>query len=133
MAAADVEILERAFAEVAEGNAAALAVIMDEGVRVYPRPEEPGVRAVYEGLEELEEYIVNWLSQWDDYEFEPVEFRDAGEQVLVVMRERGRMNQSDIELEENFTHSMRLRDGRIVEWRMYDTYEQGLEAVGLAR
>ena len=38
---------------------------------------------------------------------------------------------SAIEIEQEFSHSFRLRDGRIVEWRMYDGQDQALAAVGL--
>jgi hypothetical protein len=35
------------------------------------------------------DYLTNWYGQWDEYEFEPVEFIDAAEHVIVVTRERG--------------------------------------------
>src|SRR4051812_38341524 len=56
-------------------------------IRVYPRPEEPGVRACYEGWEELMEYLINWFSGWDEYTFEPDRFIDAGEYVIADVRE----------------------------------------------
>jgi ketosteroid isomerase-like protein len=105
---------------------------MDPEVRMYPRSEEPGVRTVYEGWDGVMEYLVNWYSQWEDYVVEPVKFLDAGDQVLVVLRERGRMERQDIEIEQEFSHSFRLREGRILEWRHYDSHRQALEAVGLS-
>ena len=41
------------------------------------------------------------------------------------------LNQSGIEVEQEFSHSYTVRDGKVVEWRHHDSYEQALEAVGL--
>jgi len=127
----DVRILKDVFDAMARGEVTALVQRTDEEIRVYPRPEEPGVRDVYEGWEGLEEYMVNWFSGWDDYGVEAVRFIDTGDEVIAVARERGRIEGSGMELVEDFTHSFRLRDGRIVEWRMYDSHAQALERFGL--
>jgi ketosteroid isomerase-like protein len=131
MSEENVELLRGVFEATAKGDAGAWLRAMDPRVRLYPRSEEPGVRGLYEGWDGVMEYMVNWYSQWDDYEAEPVEFVDAGDDVLVVIRERGRMGQSEIEIEEKFSHSFKLEAGRIVEWRHYDSNEQALEALGL--
>jgi ketosteroid isomerase-like protein len=131
MSQANVEVI-RAVADTArEGDVGAWLRAMDPDVRLYPRPEEPGVRPVYEGWEGVMEYMTNWFGQWEDYEADPVEYLDAGDRVLVVFLERGRMERGGIEIEQEFSHSFTLRDGRIVEWRSYDSHQQGLEAVGL--
>ena len=46
--------------------------------------------------------------------------------------ETGRMTRDGLEVEQDFSHSFRLRDGLIVEWRMHDSHRQALEAVGLS-
>ncbi|HKF79940.1 MAG TPA: nuclear transport factor 2 family protein [Thermoleophilaceae bacterium] len=132
MSQADVETLRALATTVAEGDATAWLRAMDPAVRVYPRSEEPGVRAVYDGWDGVMEYMVNWYSQWEDYEVEPLEFLDAGDQVLVVIQERGRMDREGLNVTQEFSHSFKLREGLVVEWRMYDSHEQALEAVGLS-
>jgi ketosteroid isomerase-like protein len=127
----NVEVLRVAFAEMADGDAMAVLRVSDENVRLYPRPEEPGVRPVYEGWEGCMEYFSNWYGQWDAYEISPVEFLDAGDHVVVVLHERGRLERSEIEIKQDFSHSFKLRDRRIIEWRMYDNHDQALDAVGL--
>ena len=97
-------------------------------IKLYPRPEEPGVLPVYEGWDGLLEWMVNWYSHWDDYVGEAIDILDAGDQVLVVMHERGRMARGELEVEQDFSHSFKVRDGQVVEWRMYDSHEQALEA-----
>jgi hypothetical protein len=64
--------------------------LLDPGIRVYPRSEEPGANYVYAGHDGLFEYLGNWLGQWDDYETEVISFQDAeANTVLVEMAERG--------------------------------------------
>jgi ketosteroid isomerase-like protein len=115
-----------------QGDVGVFFRLADPDCRVYPRPAEPGVAAEYQGLDGLMDYLTNWYSQWDEYEFEPVEIVDAGEYVLVVLRERGRMERTGVEVEHEFSHSFVLRDGQLVEWRAYDGYAEALEAVGLS-
>ena len=78
------------------------------------------------------DYLLNWYSQWDDYEVEPLEIIDAGEHVLVITLERGRVERTGMELVENFTHSFVLRDDKVTEWHMYKSRADALEAVGLS-
>ena len=47
------------------------------------------------------------------------------------MAERGHLKQSGITLDQEFTHSFTVEDGSVTEWRMYDSHEQGRQAVGL--
>jgi ketosteroid isomerase-like protein len=129
----NVELVKR-LAEAFLGNDFETSLsLMDPEIHVYPRPEEPGVDDVYRGHDGMFEWATNWYSQWDEYDAEPVSYRDApGDQVLVVFRERGRMDRAGIEVEEEFSHSFTVRDGRVVEWRQYDSYEQAIESLGLA-
>jgi ketosteroid isomerase-like protein len=105
---------------------------IDPGIRVYPRPEEPGADEVYVGHDAMFEYMGNWLGQWDEYSVEPVSYSDApGGRVLVVMMERGHMERSGIRLEEEFSHSFSVEGGMVTEWRMYDSHAQALEHLGV--
>ena len=106
--------------------------LTDPAVRVYPRSEEPGVKQVYTGHEGMFEYLGNWLSQWDDYETEPTSFQDApADRVLVEMAERGHLKKTGITLDEPFDHAFTVKNGKVTEWRMYDSHDQALEDLGL--
>jgi len=128
----NIELVKRLLLAYRQSDFPATLALLDEKVRVYPRSEEPGVSEVYEGHDGLFEYLGNWLGQWDDYETEPISFRDApGDQVMVVMTERGHLKRSGITLDEEFTHSFAVESGTVTEWRMYDSNPQALEALGL--
>ena len=129
----NVQLVRRLLLAYQHGDFPTALGLLDAGVRVYPRSEEPGVGEVYTGHDGLFEYLGNWLSQWDDYETEPISFREApGDRVMAVLGERGHMKRSGITLDQEFTHSFTVKDGRVTEWRMYDSNEQALEALGLS-
>lgn len=131
MAEGDAEIIRAVFAAAAEGDVGAWFRAAEPDVRVRPRPAEPDAADEYRGLDELMDYLVNWYSQWEEYEVEPVEIVDANDYVLAVVRERGRMESTGLAVEENFSHSFLLRGGKVAEWRMYDSHAEARAAVGL--
>jgi ketosteroid isomerase-like protein len=131
MSQENVEIVRAALQASADGDAGVIFQVASPECRVYPRPAEPDAAQEYRGLDGLMDYLTNWYGQWDEYEFELVQMLDAGEHVLVVLRERGRVERTGVEVEEEFSHSFVLRGGEIVEWHMYDSHAEALEAVGL--
>lgn len=133
MSEENVQTLRRLFDALSEGDVSAWFQGADADIRVHPRSAEPDAADEYRGLDGLMDYLVNWFSQWDSYESEPLEIIDAGEHVLVVARERGRMERTGMEVVEEFWHSFVLRDGKVTEWNMYDSHEDALEAVGLSQ
>jgi ketosteroid isomerase-like protein len=100
-------------------------------IKLYPRDDEPGVKSCYEGWEELLEYLGNWYSGWQDYIFEPIQFIDAGDWVIVDAMETGIAEQSGLRVEESFAHAVRIEDGKFVEWRMFGRLHEALEALGI--
>lgn len=132
MSQENVQTLRRLFEAASDGDVGVWFQGADPDIRVYPRPDEPDAADEYRGLDGLMEYLMNWYSQWDVYESEPLEMIDAGEHVLVIARERGRVERTGMEVVEDFTHSFVLRDGKVTEWRMYDSHAEALEAVGLS-
>jgi ketosteroid isomerase-like protein len=132
MSQENLEIVRAAFEAVSDGDAGVFFQMASPDIRVYPRPEEPDAADEYRGLEGLMDYLVNWYGQWDDYDVEPLNLIDAGEQILVITRERGRVRSTGMDLVEDFHHSFVIRDGKAVEWRMYDSRAEALDAVGLS-
>jgi ketosteroid isomerase-like protein len=129
----ELEVVKRLLLAVERSDLQSVLGLVDPHVLVFPRSEEPDVKEVYEGHEGAFEYLGNWYSQWDDYESEPRDYREAsGGRILVTMAERGHLKQTGITLDEDFWHSFTVRDGKIAEWRMYDSYDQALEALGLS-
>jgi ketosteroid isomerase-like protein len=101
-----------------------------ESIKLYPRPEEPGVRSCYEGMDGLIAYLGNWYSGWAEYTAEPVEWLDKGDYVVVDFREVGVAKDSGIRVEETFAHAFKVEGGKIAEWRMFGPIDEALAAIG---
>jgi ketosteroid isomerase-like protein len=67
----------------------------------------------------------------DEHRFEPQEFIDAGDQVVVLQREYQRGKSSGVELSIDTASVLHLRDGRIVRMQGYMDRAAALEAAGL--
>jgi ketosteroid isomerase-like protein len=129
MSQENVDLIRRGSEALDRGDLEAWAAFFDDGVKLYPRPEEPGVEPVYEGMGGIGTYLGNWYSGWKEYTAEPVEFIDAGDYVVVDTREVGIAKGSGIRVEDNFAHAFKLADGMIVEWRMFGPVQEALAAI----
>ena len=87
-------------------------------------------RGIYRGRGEAMQFI-EALDVWADARFEPAEFIDAGDDVLVphAVHLRGR---DEIEVTVRATYVFTLRDGRCAAWRIYQEHAEALEAAGLS-
>lgn len=129
MSEENVDIVRRGFDAYSRGDGEAWLAGFSEKIKLYPRPEEPGVKDCYEGTDGVTEYLANWFSGWDEYTVEPEQYIDAGEYVIVDMREVGLAKQSGLRVEETFAHAFKVSDGKVVEWRMFGPVEEALQAI----
>jgi ketosteroid isomerase-like protein len=130
MSQENVEIVRRGFEAFQQNDFEAWFALASSEITLYPRPEEPCVKASYGGKEGIVDYLVNWYSGWMAYTAEATRFIDAGESVIVDVREVGTAEQSGMRVEENFAHAFKVVDGLIVEWRMFGPLSEALNALG---
>ena len=87
---------------------------------------------VYHGHDGVREFFRAWLSAFDGYYGHAGEFIDAGDAVVVSVRQGGRGKESGVEVEMPVVWQVyRLRGGLIVEIAPYETRAEALKAVGL--
>ena len=72
------------------------------------------------------------LDAWEERRFEPEDFIDAGDCVVVLQREYRRGRASGVELETETAVVFEVRDGRVVRIQGYMDPALALEAVGLS-
>jgi ketosteroid isomerase-like protein len=84
------------------------------------------------GHEGVAQSIVAWLSMWEQHELEAEEYIDAGEQVVVTTRLRGRGRLSGAVVEDRYFAVWTLRDRRAIAYREYTSKSDALKAVGLS-
>jgi ketosteroid isomerase-like protein len=102
---------------------------------VYVMVDEPGSH-VYVGLAEMARAWRSFLSAWEDYRIEPVEYRLLdGERVLVIVRAHGRGKSSGVELDESTRHHganlFHLRDRRVARLDAYFDVRHAFADLGL--
>jgi ketosteroid isomerase-like protein len=90
----------------------------------------PGTQ-LYPGIEGARTFIAEWLEAWDDWELEVERFVDAGEDVVAIVRQRGRSKASGVLVDMHFAQVWTLREGKQLRMRMYADPDDALEAAGL--
>jgi ketosteroid isomerase-like protein len=66
----------------------------------------------YDGHDGFREYWRDTQRIWDHFHFEPEQFIDDGDRVLVIGRGSGRAKGSGIEIDQAFAMLWKVRDGR---------------------
>jgi ketosteroid isomerase-like protein len=95
-------------------------------------PELPD-RATYEGKEGFRERYRHFTEIWGDFVMKPVEFIDAGDDVVVaVIAMTGRGMGSDAPMDAAAVFVYEIRDGKIARDRPFTSRSQALEAAGLS-
>ena len=115
--------------EVFEGDTTAAAALFDPEVEIHPPEGAVGgsIQRGYEGV------VRNWndlLATFDEFLIDPLEFHEAGDQVVVIQHNIGRMR----EMEVDETHSVlfTLRDRRISRIQVFASRDGAREAASVA-
>jgi ketosteroid isomerase-like protein len=131
MSQENVEIVRRVFEALIQRDLDAVVQPYAPEV-VVDWSRSPGVEAgVYHGHEGARRLVQSFFDAWDRITLAPEEFIEHGEYVVVPNRARfwGR-DGIEVEARGVFVHT--LRNGRIVELRLYRDRAEALRAVGLA-
>ena len=91
-------------------------------------PEEQ----TYAGIAGAEAFLGAWTAAWDDWELDVEEYRDGGEKVVALVRQRGRSKAAGMPVDMFFAQVWTIRDGVQVLMEMYSDPAEALGAVGLA-
>jgi ketosteroid isomerase-like protein len=77
------------------------------------------------------ERLREFLSPWEDWRCEAVEYIDAGDRVVVFTRYTGKGKESGFEVDTPGAHVWTMRDGKATRLEVFPTREPALEAAGL--
>jgi ketosteroid isomerase-like protein len=94
----------------------------------------PDAAGVYHGHEGVRTYWRSWLSAWSDLHFEIQDVVDAGEQVVLLVRNQrqwGRVSGIPTDVPP-YGMVFTMREGKVIRWRGYPDQESALEAAGLS-
>jgi ketosteroid isomerase-like protein len=131
MSQENVELVRRAF-ELARHDPESFFSVCDPGIewdmsRLMPEPR------VYHGHDGVREFWRSWTGTWNDFDFQLEQAIDAGDDEVVASVHQGGIGRgSGVGVEQRFGQVWTVRNGRIVRFRAFLTFEAALEAVGLA-
>lgn len=126
MAASNVEIVRAAYDAFGRGELDAVLDFCDPDI-VIRDPERTGT--TFRGIEGLRRFWEEWFENWQEYLVEPNEFEEHGDQVLVRAAQIGRGKLSGVEIRQDLFNVFRLRDGRVVEYRLYSDRDMALASI----
>jgi ketosteroid isomerase-like protein len=96
--------------------------------------QAPGSTGVYRGHQGVRAFWREWLSPWRDLKFEIQDVLDAGDDVVLLIRNQrqwGRHSGIETALPP-YAQVLTFRNGKVVRWRAFPDQQSALEAVGLS-
>jgi ketosteroid isomerase-like protein len=130
MSQENVELVQRVTTAWERGDVSALIDALDPAMvtrRLPPLPD-PGQ---WDGVEGLFDVAADWGEAFSEWEMHFEEFVDAGDAVVVRVRQEAQGDHAGVPVSGVFWFVYAVRDGKVVGIDMYDRREQALEAVGL--
>jgi ketosteroid isomerase-like protein len=85
----------------------------------------------YVGVDEANEWLADWLESFEEWSLEVEEIFDAGDQMVAIVRQRGRAKHGGPEVEMRFAQVWAFRDGLAARVEIYADRNDALEAAGL--
>jgi ketosteroid isomerase-like protein len=104
--------------------------MVDERVEVHDH-DTPD-QGAYLGRGGVERWLQEWSEAWSDWEFEPEEFIDAGNAVIVVIRMHAKGAGSGVELDRQDAIVYRFSEDKILRTDYYNSKQQALEVAGVS-
>jgi ketosteroid isomerase-like protein len=129
MSRENVELVRRGYAAWDGGDLPAILGLLAEDVvtrRVAPLPD-PGT---FHGREGLLQVLAEWVEGFDEFAMHAEEYVEAGQQVVVRVRQVARGHRSGVPVEATFWFVHSMEDGKVAGLDLYATREDALEAVG---
>ena len=128
MSQQNVEAVRRAWEAFARHDNNAIFSLYDPEVEIH----DEFLDRVYRGSDGVREFFHEWLTVWDEHRWEVEDWIDAGDDVIAVLRSRGRGKLSGVPVEQRESHVWTLRDGKLRRLRIYASKDEALKAVGVA-
>jgi ketosteroid isomerase-like protein len=128
MSRENVDLVQQAFAAYFRGDELALRELADADITVTTRPTQPDV-ADHHGFDGLTAVLGEWAEAWDEYTFEILDVRDAGDVVIATARQGGKGKRSGLPIHDEVTFAFSLRSGRIARLQMFGSEQEALAAL----
>jgi ketosteroid isomerase-like protein len=128
MSQESVEVVRSGFSAFEQGDVSRMLELMADDLVTY-RADPDG--ATYHGKEGFLEATADWTEGFSDWSVIPEEFIDAGDFVVVHVRQIVRGEASGISVEGAFWFVFEVHDARVTRVSFYVRKVEALEAAGL--
>jgi ketosteroid isomerase-like protein len=126
----NVEALRGVYDRWSEGDFRASVDLLDPHVVFVLRPEFPDAGS-YLGIDGVARYMRDFLEPWVLITIEAEEFVDAGDNVIVAVRQRGVGRGSGAATEFRYFHVWSFRGGNVIRLESIRERAEALEAAGV--
>ena len=130
MSGENVETLRRAWKAWEKGEWDALYALYHPDIVWDASALEGPITGIYHGHDGVRQYFSEWLESFEAHEARAEKFIDAGDDVIVGIRLKGRGKASGVEVEMARCNIYRMRDGLAVRVELYENEAEALEAAG---
>ena len=137
MSRENVDLVRRAYALMADlsplrrGDYDVYLEVIAPDAELVPPAVYPDVQSSYIGPEDWRHWMDQIDDVFDDWGFEPEDFVDAGDRVVVLVRTSGTSKDSGVPVTIHAAHVHTVRDGLIRRFEVFLDREEALEAAGL--
>ena len=131
MSLQNVEIVRSALEAWNNGDAETALACADPNIEVREDPTLPDAE-VFHGADGLLASVAKGREVLGEVRYEPEEFIDLGERVLIVLRLTGRGTQSGVPVDQRISQLWTLCEGRVVCLESFFLRAHALEAAGLS-
>jgi ketosteroid isomerase-like protein len=125
-----VERLRNAYEAFGEGGVEAILDRVSPDLELRDRESAPD-RSTLVGGEGILELVRLNMEVFDELAFEPIEFLDRGDIVVVVLRQRVHGRSSGIAIDSETVHAWEFSEGRATRMQIYPDRRRALDALGL--
>jgi ketosteroid isomerase-like protein len=124
----NAELVVEALAAYQQGQDETVRGLMHPDVEIY---SEPGMinAGTFHGFDGFKAWTRQWEEAWQEITYEPVEFIEVDESLLVVaVRVTGKGAGSGLEIDRTFSYLYEIKAGRATRLHLYDNADKALEA-----
>ncbi len=98
----------------------------------YHAAREDPDSAIHRGIDAVNAQFARWVDAYPDLTVEPLEAKDAGDDVFLWVRFSGHGEGSGAPVEMELALVLRMRDGKVARIAEYSDRAEALEAAGLS-
>jgi uncharacterized protein len=114
------------------GDRESFLSILDPEIEWVARGGPPDLQGRFHGIDGAREYYARWASAWEEWDWEIEDARASDDLVVTRTWLTGRGRGSGIVLDMRIGQLWRFREGKVVRYEAFPTWNQALAAAGLS-